>query len=178
MRAFFKAAALAAALALSPIPILAPVVAFAQDASSSVASASTVVHFAWGDLIGQIGVDLLPWAGLLLLGMVTSLLPAPVRAIIQKYRTAQVDQLLERALGFAAARLQDQLKGQVLTVDLHNQVVAEAAQYAIDHGSKAVLDYAGQQAIPEKLTARVMTSPSIQAARGLLSPAFPSAAAK
>jgi hypothetical protein len=50
--------------------------------------------------------------------------------------------------------------------------------YAVQHGSKAVLDYAGEASLPDKLSARILTSPSVQAARGALSPAFPSAAAK
>jgi hypothetical protein len=138
----------------------------------------TTVHVAWGDIIGQIGVDLLPWAGLALLTMIIGLLPAPVRAVIQKFRTAAVDQLLERALGYAAMRLQDQLKGQELTLDVHSRLVKEAADYALEHGSKVVLDFAGERGLPEKLSARVLTSPSVQAARGAISPAFASAAAK
>jgi hypothetical protein len=166
----------ALALAIVAVVIFGASIALAQ--SSVVTAPDTTVHVAWGDLIGQIGVDLLPWAGLALLTVLTSLLPAPVRAIVEKFRTAQVDQLLERALGFAASQLQTRLQGQEINVDLHNALVAKAAQYAVDHGSKVVLDYAGTQALPEKIAARVLTSPAVQAAQGKLSPAFPSAAAK
>jgi hypothetical protein len=149
--------------------------AFAQTVTTP---ADTTVHFAWGDLIGQIGVDLLPWAGLALITVLTGLLPAPVKAIIQKYRTQQVDQLLERALGYAATRLRGSLSGQELSIDVHSKILKEAVDYAVQHGSKAVLDYAGEASLPDKLSARILTSPSVQAARGSLSPAFPSAAAK
>jgi hypothetical protein len=169
MRTFLKVAALAVAIVLFAVPAFAQAVTAAQD---------TTVHVPWGDLIGQIGVDLLPWAGLALLTVVTSLLPAPVRAIVAKFRTAQVDQLLERALGYAATRLRTQISGQELSLDVHSKILKEAVDYAVQHGSKAVLDYAGEASLPDKLSARILTSPSVQAARGALSPAFPSAAAK
>jgi hypothetical protein len=180
MRAFFKAAAFAAVLTVAAFAVaLLPIVAFADTDISSIApAADTTVTVPWGDLIGQLGVDLLPWAGLALLTVITSLLPAPVRAIVAKFRTAQVDQLLERALGYAATRLRDQLQGKELTLDVHSKLVKEATDYAIEHGSKAILDYAGEVSLPDKVSARVLTSPSVQAARGLISPAFPSAAAK
>jgi hypothetical protein len=164
-------------LALIFAPIFGTSLALAQSSSVAPISDSTVT-FGWGDFIGQLGMQLLPWAGLALLTVITGLLPAPVRAIVQKYRTAQVDQLLERALGYAATRLRDQLQGQTLSIDVHSKLVKEATDYAIQQGSKAVLDYAGEISIPDKLSARVLTSPSVQAARGMISPAFPSAAAK
>ena len=90
MRTFLKAAAIAAAVSLAALAIIAlPIAAFAQDAVSSVApvAANTNVSIPWGDVIGQLGVDLLPWAGLALLTLITSLFRAPIKALVQKYRT-------------------------------------------------------------------------------------------
>lgn len=138
--------------------------ALAQASSSAPVPASTVVSFDWGDFVGRLGSELIPWAVLLVIGVITSLLPAPVRAFLNTQRTAQVEQLLEKALGFAAARLSDSVKGQTLTLDVQNELAANALQYALDHGSKAVLDFAGgQAALPQKLVARMPASPSVNA---------------
>ncbi len=143
-----------------PAFLLLTVVALAQ------AAADTTVHVPYGDVIGQLGLEILPWVGILLLGLVIKILPAPVKAFLTQQRIDQVEQLMERALGFAAANLQAQLKGRELTVDVKNQLVAQAGQYVIDHGSATILDFiGGETAIPEKLAARLMTSPSIQAAQ-------------
>jgi len=145
-------------------------VAFAQ-------STDTTVHLGWGDIIGQLGLDLVPWVASLLVaalvGLVAKFFPV-AGAILTKERTQAVEQLLERGLGFAASNAQAQLKGKELTVDVKNKLIADAVQYALDHGSRAILDYiGGETALPDKVNARLLTSPAVKAAQIGTQPPFP-----
>lgn len=139
-----------------------PTLAWAQ-------AVDTTVHVGWGDLVGQLGVDFLPWAGLALFGIVVGIIGKAfpiVGAILTTQRTAQVEQLLERALGYAASQLQGALKGKELNVNVKTELVAHALQYALDHGSKALLDFVGGvSALSEKVEARILTSPAVQSAQ-------------
>ncbi len=128
--------------------------AFAQD---------TTVTLGWGDLAGALLITFLPIAGVALLGLILSL-PA-IKQHLSKERTEQLEQLAERALGYAALQIADKLKGQTLTIEIQNELARKAAQYAIDHGSKAILDFAGGNAVlQDKMKARLLTSPAVNAA--------------
>jgi hypothetical protein len=133
------------------------------------ATTDTTVHLGFGDVIAQIGTDVVPWAATaliaIIIGLVAKAFPA-VGAFLTTQRTQQVEQLLERALGFAAAQLQSSLKGKELTVDVKNALVKQAVDYAWQHGSKAILDFiGGRTALPDKVQARLLTSPAVQAAQ-------------
>jgi hypothetical protein len=166
MRAFIKAAALAAVVALSFMPALMPVAALAQAASSSavvVAAPDTIVSVPWGDWLATLLGDAAAVLSVVILGVVTRFLPATLKAWLTAQRTAQVEQLLERALGFAAQKIAIAVKGKVLDVDVHNQMVEDALQYAIDHGpAKLIAWMGGADAIEQKIIARIPTSPSVQ----------------
>ncbi len=128
--------------------------AFAQD---------NTVTLGWGDLVGALLITFLPIAGVALLGLILGL-PA-IKQHLSKERTEQLEQLAERALGYAALQIADKLKGQTLTIEIQNELARKAAQYAIDHGSKAILDFAGGNAVlQDKMKARLLTSPAVNAA--------------
>jgi hypothetical protein len=139
------------------------------------AAPDTTVHIGFGDIIGQIGIEVVPWAAsalvLAITGLVLKFFPA-AGALLTTQRTAQVEQLLERALGYAASQLQANLKGRELDVNVKNELIANAVQYAIDHGSKALIDFmGGQSVLADKVEARVLTSPAVQAAQAPLATA-------
>jgi hypothetical protein len=150
-----------ASLALAASLVLATTIVVLAQTSSLPVPASTFVSFDWGAALGALGTQLVPWAATALLALVIALLPAPVRAFLTTQRTAQVEQLLERALGYGVAQVEDAAKGHPLSVDVKNEVLASAIQYALDHGSKALLDFVQKDAIPQKLEARVATSPAV-----------------
>ncbi len=130
------------------------------------AASDTTVSLGWGDLIGAVGQQLVPWAALGFITLVMAILPAPVKVWFDSKRTAQVEQLLERGLGFAASKLGDTVKGQTLSVDVKNKLISGALQYALDHGSDALIKWmGGEGAVPAKLEARLLTSPSVVAAQ-------------
>jgi hypothetical protein len=143
-------------------------------ATPALADASTQVSLGWGDVVSTVLTSyLVPAAGVALAGVLIAILPAPIKVFFDSQRTAQVEQLLERALGYGAAQVAAAVKGQTLTVDVQNKIVQSALQYAIDHGSAALINWMGGAAggtkadnavIAQKLTARVLTSPAVNAA--------------
>lgn len=148
-----KQAAFVAALMFLAVPILAPVAALAQDAATSTVTAE------WGDwaanalllvstiVVGSVGA-VLTWA--------LRFLPAALRGIITQNLIKQVEQLLVRALQHSINMVAEQLRGRELTIDVKNQVVAAALQYALDNAPAKLIEWMGGEAgIRQKIEARL-----------------------
>lgn len=148
MRAFPKAAALAAA-----VLVLSVAVAFGAD---------TTVTLPWGDWLNAILAEAMTFIGVLLMAIITfaaSKLPPAAQAFITAERIKQVEQVLERAIGFGINSLGEKVKGQTISVDVKNEVVEQALQYVIDHAPQKLIDWMGGiDAIREKIIARLPVS--------------------
>lgn len=133
-------------------------VIFAAMIGTAIAQAvtDTVVQIpigTWADYV-------LPAAGAIALAAVVwliSYLPAPVVAIL---KTAQVEQILQRAIDFAINMVQGATKDRVLEVDVGNAVVKQAADYVIKYGPKWLIDFlGGETGIRDRIIARLDISP-------------------
>src|SRR4051794_19897080 len=102
MRTLFRAAALAAALSLACL----------GAAFAATAAPDTIVSVPWGEWVGQILVDGAGILAVVIMAVLTRFLPATLRAYLTEQRTQQVEQLLERALGFAAQKIAVNIKGR------------------------------------------------------------------
>lgn len=153
------------ALAVVVILLASISLATAQDASSSVPIVTdTVVAVPWGDWLASILADAAGVLAVVIMAVVTRFLPASLKAWLTAQRTAQVEQLLERALGYAATKIAASVRGQVLTLDARNRLVADALRYAVEHGPEKLVDWmGGAKGIEEKILARLPTSPSVKA---------------
>lgn len=144
--------------------------ALAQSVASSAPPPDTVVVVPWGGWLTGLLQFCMELAGTLLLGVLTfaaTKLPASIQAYVTKQRIAQVEQLLERGLGYAVSQIEEAVKGKTLSIDVKNDLVEEAAQYVIDHAPTWLIDWmGGGQAIAEKIRARLPTSPAVQVASG------------
>lgn len=174
-----KEAAIAAVIAFTSLAsFAAPDLAFAQ--SSSAVSAAPPIEIVTcpttpaadttracapaGDWVGDVAVALPSLLATIIMGVVLRFLPAQLKGFLTAQRTAQAEQLLERALGMAASKLADNLKGKGISVDVKNKVLADGLQYVIDHGADPLKKWlGGQGAIVQKLEARLATSPAIAA---------------
>ncbi len=58
-------------------------------------------------------------------------LPSQIQALI---RTAQVEQLLGRAIDYGINATANAVKGKTLSVDVGHAVAAQAVKYALDYG--------------------------------------------
>ncbi|MHC2251055.1 hypothetical protein ACVILK_000747 [Bradyrhizobium embrapense] len=136
-------------------------VAFAADAAApeTVAQATsdtTKVTWAYGATVSQ-------WAtaiGTMIFAFVTWLLrklPAQVYAILVSVRA---DQLLQKGIDYGINMVQGATKDKALTADVHNQVVAAALQYVLDHGSDWLAQFIGTpEQIAQKIIARLNLAP-------------------
>lgn len=152
-----------AAFALALL-FLAPLAALAADASANV----TIPLGQWlqnlatsaTDVLAPIVLGALFWA----IGKVS---PAAVALL----KTAQVEQLMTRAIGYGVNAVAGAAQGKELTINVVNPVIAEAAQYAIDHGPGWFLDYiGGEDALKAKIFARLPVDASVTASAAGVAP--------
>jgi hypothetical protein len=84
---------------------------------------------------------------------ILALIPMPFLPLVKMFR---IDQLLANALNYAFKQAIDKVKDQNITVDVQNQIVADASKYVLSHGPTALIKWAGGEAmIKEKLEARL-----------------------
>lgn len=122
--------------------------ALAQAAPAS----DTLVHIPIGDWIGQGASILLTLAGAVL-AFALAKLPASIVAMI---KTAQVDQLLLKAIDYGINAVAGAEKGKTLDIDVGNAVLEKALQYVIDHAPAWLIQWMGGDAmVREKLVARL-----------------------
>lgn len=141
-------------LALALILLAAP--AFAADTApetvAQAASESTKVTWAWGALVGQLAETaawLLAAAGMFLLRR----LPANIVAI---FGNARVELLLNNAIGYGLNAVAGAVKGKTLEIDVGNQVLREALQYAVDNAPAWLQSWAGgPEGLAKKIWARL-----------------------
>src|SRR5688500_15266622 len=105
--------------------------AFAQAGADAI---DTSVEVPWGDWLGQT----LSYAAMIavtgvgtILAWALRFLPATLRAYVTQQLIKQVEQLLQRAIQHAVNTVAEQLRGRELSVDVKNQIVAGALQYAL-----------------------------------------------
>lgn len=74
-------------------------------------------------------------------------------------RSEQVDALLYRAIGYGVNAVAGASREKELTVTIANDVLREAARYAVEHAPKLVAWAGGEAAIREKILARLVVEP-------------------
>ncbi len=120
--------------------------AYAQDATS------TVLSIPWGDWLSDAASTLIMVIGAVVAWGLRQL-PARILSIVQ---TAQLDQLLLKGIDFAINRTAGASKGREMKVDVANEVLATALRYAIEHGPKWMIKWAGGElALRDKIIARL-----------------------
>lgn len=71
-------------------------------------------------------------------------------------RTGRVDQLLERAISYGCNMVAGASRDKAMTVAVANDVIEKAAEFALDHGPTAILDWlGGEKMLREKIIARI-----------------------
>lgn len=156
--------------------LMMPLVAHAQDAAASAATGTTV-SVPWGDWLLDCAAAMASVAAAGLVWL-CRFLPASVRALVQ---TAQVEQVLQKAITYGINAVAGAEKGKTLSVDVGNSVVAEALNYAVTHGPSWLQGWVGgPDALAQKIIARLdleaasqATTPSAAAAAVAASPPTP-----
>lgn len=163
--ALHPAASYAQAAVTAPAAAVAPAVA--PQPATVIVAADTKVSVPWGDWVGQVLGLAASIIAVVLGGILTwaaRLLPAWLRAFVTKERTDQVEQLLQHAIDWGLNAVAGAARGQTLEVNVGSQVVAEAAQYAVDHGPEKLVNWmGGAEGIKEKIIARIPLVPDATA---------------
>lgn len=143
-------------------------VAFGQDTGIVVAVPPTDVVFNWGDFLAILLANLaqpdsVAWTifGLAMTWLVTQL-PGPLKTAFNVFR---VEQLLSKALAGGINSTRGAVQGQTLNLDVGSEVFAKALQYALDNGSKGLIEWmGGAQGIQQKLIARLPADETVDGA--------------
>lgn len=110
----------------------------------------------WGDMLAS-SASMLVTLAASVLALALARLPAAMLSVI---KTWQVDQLLERAIGYGINVVAGAAKGQALTVPVANKVIEAAVEYAVTNGSAALIKWmGGKSVIEEKVIARLQLVP-------------------
>ena len=131
-------------------------VAFSVMPALAQAVSDTQVQIPIGDWIGHVaGFVASITAALIAWGL--RQLPAQYVAIA---KTARLDQLLERAITYACNATRDATRDKVLSVDVGNEVLKKALDFAVQHGSGSLIAWAGgEAALRAKIIARLDVAP-------------------
>jgi hypothetical protein len=157
MKRFLGAALVAAFLAVVGAPILEPVVfhiaAYAADAAAPETVAQSVsegtkVTWAWGATVSQAG-QALAWILASVAMVMLRKLPANIVAI---FGNARVELLINNAIGYGLNAVSGAVKGKTLQIDVGNEVLAKALQYAVDNAPAWLQSWAGG---PEGLAKKI-----------------------
>jgi len=155
---FAKAALCVAVLSVvAMLAIDSHLAAFAADAAepetvAHATSDTTKITWAYGAVVSQ-------WAnaaGTLIFAIATWLLrklPGQMYSILVAMRA---DQIIQKGIDYAINMVKGATKDQVLTVDVHNAVLAQALQYVLGHAPGWLQDWmGGPDQIAQKIIARL-----------------------
>jgi hypothetical protein len=78
------------------------------------------------------------------------------KSVVSILRTLQIEQVLTRAADYGISATRGAVKGKTLDVNVGNEAVAKAVQYAVDNAPRWLIDWAGgPEAIKDKIIARI-----------------------
>ncbi len=78
------------------------------------------------------------------------------QSVVSILRTLQIEQVLTRAADYGINATRGAVKGKTLDVNVGNEAIAKAVQYAVDNAPRWLIDWAGgPAAIRDKLIARI-----------------------
>lgn len=128
-------------------------------------AATTTVVIPWGDWLAAIINE----SGPVLLAIALWLIRKLPAAWLSEQNIKRIDHLLDRAISYGINTVAGAAKGKELSADVGSEVVAQALNYAIEHGPGSLVGWAGgENGIREKIIARLSLKPD--AALGTVNP--------
>lgn len=116
----------------------------------------TVIEIGWGAYIPAIAA-IIAAVVMAAFALLVSNMPDKVQDLV---KTLQVEQLVKRAVDYGVNSAVGATKGAKLTVPVGNEVIAFAANYALNEGASKVVEYAGGvEGIKRKILARLDLEP-------------------
>lgn len=153
----FALAALAAALFVVAAPVLAMAADAAPETVAQATGETTKVVWGWGSAAASVAQALAYIIGLAAAYALRQL-PANIVAI---FGNARVELLIQNAIGYGLNAVQGAVKDKTLTVDVGNEVLAKALQYAVDNAPGWLQSWAGgPEGLAKKIWARLNLEPA------------------
>ena len=138
------------------LAVLGGLLLLAAPAMAQQVAGDGQVVLPWGDVLASSASVLVTLAGSAL-AFALARLPASILAMV---KTWQVDQLLERSIGYGINMVAGAAKGQALTVPVANKVIETALEYAVTNGSAALIKWmGGEKVIEQKIISRLNLVP-------------------
>lgn len=141
------------------VPALLAAVLLAPHALAA-DSTVTVPLGAWAEAVLAFAGDHLAALVLAVVAALCRKLPAEAVNVLRMMR---VEQLLDRAIGAGINEVRGAVLGKTLTIEVGSEVVARAAQYAVDHGPPNLVAWMGG---PEAIAAKIRARLDLEAAAG------------
>lgn len=160
MKRFIRAAFAAALLSAAAVVVAEPAflnvaVHAAESAPETVAQSAgetAKVTWAWGATVTQ-WLEAIAW--LLASAALVALRRLPAN-LVAVFGNARVELLLQNAIGYGLNAVAGAVKGKTLEVNVGNQVLAQALQYAVDHAPGWLQSWAGgPEGLAKKIWARL-----------------------
>lgn len=132
------------------------------------------VAIPYGDMV----TSALPFMGWLLTFVAAYALRHLPAVVVSILRTAQVEQMIPRAIDFGINAVAGAVKDKVLTAEIGNAVIAQALNYIVKWAPKALITWmGGEDGIRAKIIARLDLHPdvSVMPAGSVLTQAKPAA---
>lgn len=124
----------------------------------------TTVTFPWGNIVERIADVTASVMVPVLMGMfgwAITLLPQPLQLTSRWFLTRATEQLLERAVDYGLNAVKGASKDKALSVNVGSKVIAEAANYAVEKGSAALIEWlGGEDAIKRMVLSRINVTAS------------------
>lgn len=125
------------------------------------ANTNNTVVIPFGDWINAIAPTVIEIAGAVITVVVAwavQYLPAFLRGFVGANITAQVEQVLDRAIDWAVAQVAGASRDKEVTIPVGNAMVASALSYVITHAPEWLVKWmGGAAAIEQKILARIST---------------------
>lgn len=117
---------------------------------------NTTVVLPVGTWIDQVLAAVQSSLALIITGLVAWAFRNLPKSVVSILRTLQIEQVLTRAADYGINATRGAVKGKTLDVNVGNEAVAKAVQYAIDNAPRWLIDWAGgPDAIRDKIIARI-----------------------
>lgn len=144
------------AVAITPALADTAVVAATTSVPANTDTTVTLPFGAWINAIAPTVIEIAGAVLTVILAWAARLLPATLRSFISDAAMKQAEQLLERAVDYGINAVAGAAKDKTLTIDVGNQVIAQAANYVVTHGPAWLIDWmGGAAAIEQKIIARL-----------------------
>ncbi len=139
------------------VPVIALAAEAAPETVAQSVSETTKVIWGWGSAASALA-EVLAYVLAGVVAWAFRKLPGNLSAV---FGNARVDKLVENAINYGLNAVKDATKGKTMQVDVGNEVMAKALQYALENSGTWLLDWAGgTEGLAKKIWGKLPLEPT------------------